>query len=205
MSDNKKFYGIVLSAKNVAEKVSEKASCTADELKNTAIKLKNEAITKQSARKLSIAERKRIEDLKKYSPIFKDDFANGELLSERFIRIVNYDPRLENDVCKGSIGFYEKSNDRKLPTIYTKFITLFNLTFYPQMSESVFIVDPCIPGKYIEIDEYYNYMKQVRVNELTVVAQALGAKSVTIELRNSNKSIFNSSLDAKAKLGTIID
>ena len=48
-------------------------------------------------------------------------------------------------------------------------------------------------------------MKQVRVNELTVVAQALGAKSVSIELRNSTKSLFHSSVDAEAKAGTIAD
>ena len=189
MSENNKLNGILTSVKNAAGQVSGMAANTAEGVKTTALKIKDDAVAKQTERKISLAEKKRLGDLKKYSPIFKEDVANGELLLERFIRIVNYDTRLENEACKDSIGFYEKTDDRKLPTLYTKYVRTMGLTFYPQLSESVFVSDPCIPGKFIEIDEYNNYMKQVRVNELTVVAQALGAKSVSIELRNSTKSL----------------
>lgn len=199
MSENNKLIGILTSVKNVAEKVSEKAASAAEEAKNTAIQLKDNALAKQAERKITAAEKKRQDDFIKFSPIFKDDIAHNELLTERVIRIVNYDPRLEHDVCKGSIGFYEKTDDRKMPTIYSKFVPDLGLSFYPQLSESVFIADPCIAGKYIEIDEYYNYMKQVRVNELTLVAQSLGAKSVTIELKSTltSKSLFSKSAQAK--------
>jgi len=205
MSENNKLSGILASVKNVAEKVSEKAVSAAEEVKSTAIQLKDDAMAKQAERKITAAEKKRQDDLIKLSPIFKDDIANNELLTERVIRIVNYDSRLENDVCKGSIGFYEKTDDRKMPTIYSKFVPDLGLSFYPQLSESVFIADPCIAGKYIEIDEYYNYMKQVRVNELTLVAQSLGAKSVTIELKSTltSKNLFSKS--AQAKAGPILD
>lgn len=205
MSENNKLSGILASVKNVAEKVSEKAVSAAEEVKSTAIQLKDDAIAKQAERKITAAEKKRQDDLIKLSPIFKDDIDNNELLTERVIRIVNYDSRLENDVCKGSIGFYEKTDDRKMPTIYSKFVPDLGLSFYPQLSESVFIADLCIAGKYIEIDEYYSYMKQVRVNELTLVAQSLGAKSVTIELKSTStsKSLFSKS--AQAKAGPILD
>ena len=205
MSENNKLSGILASVKNVAEKVSEKAASAAEEVKNTAIQLKDDAMAKQAERKITAAEKKRQDDLVKLAPIFKDDISNNELLTERVIRIVNYDPRLENDVCKGSIGFFEKTDDRKMPTIYSKFVPDLGLSFYPQLSESVFIADPCIAGKYIEIDEYYNYMKQVRVNELTLVAQSLGAKSVTIELKSTStsKSLFSKSV--QAKVGPVID
>lgn len=202
MSDpNNKINGLFASVKKAAGKVTEKAASTAEEAKSNVAKMKDDAIAKQTERRSSIAEKKKLNDIKKYSPIFKEDVANGELLSERFIRIVNYDSRLENEACKDSIGFYEKTDDRKLPTLYTKYVHTLGLTFYPQMSESVFVADPCVSGKYIEIDEYYNYMKQVRVNELTVVAQALGAKSVVIELRHSTKSIFHASADMKSSVG----
>ena len=127
-------------------------------------------MAKQAERKITAAEKKRQEDLIKLAPIFKEDISNNELLTERVIRVVNYDPWLENDICKGSIGFYAKTDDRKMPTIYSKFVPDLGLSFYPQLNESVFIADPCIAGKYIEIDEYFNYMKQVRVNELTLLA-----------------------------------
>ena len=206
MSDNnKKLNGIFSSVKTAAGKVSEKAASAAEGIKSTAIQLKDDAKAKQAEHKIAVAEKKRQDDLINLAPIFKEDISNNELLNERVIRIVNYDARLENEVCKGSVGFYEKTDDRKMPTLYSKFVPEFGLSFYPQLSESVFIADPCIAGKYIEIDEYFNYMKQVRVNELTLVAQSLGAKSVTIELKSTtnSKSLFSKS--AQAKVGPILD
>ena len=201
MSDNnKKINGIITSVKTAAGKVSEKAASAAEGIKSTAIQLKDDAIAKQAEHKITVAEKKRQNDLINLSPIFKEDISNNELLNERVIRIVNYDARLENEMCKNSVGFYEKTDDRKMPTLYTKFVPELGLSFYPQLSESVFIADPCIAGKYIEIDEYFNYMKQVRVNELTLVAQSLGAKSVTIELKSTtnSKSLFSKAMQAKA-------
>ena len=180
MSENKIISDVLSSVKNAA-----------DGVKSTAIKIKDNAAARQAEIKENIADKKRTEDMKKYSPIFAEDVANGELLSERVIRIVNYDARLENDTCKDSIGFYEKSEDRKMPTFYSKYISMLGLTLRPQQSDSVYISDPCVPGTYIEIDEYYNHMKEVRVNELTVLAQALGAKSVTIKLQNATRSLFH--------------
>lgn len=206
MSDNnKKINGIITSVKTAAGKVSEKAASAAEGIKSTAIQLKDDAMAKQAEHKIAVAEKKRKEDFINLAPIFKEDISNNELLTERVIRIVNYDARLENEVCKGSVGFYEKTDDRKMPTLYSKFVPELGLSFYPQLSESVFIADPCITGKYIEIDEYFNYMKQVRVNELTLVAQSLGAKSVTIELKSTtnSKSLFSKAMQAKA--GPILD
>lgn len=189
MSENKIINDVLSSVKNAA-----------DGVKSTAIKIKDTAAARQAEIKENIADKKRAEDIKKYSPIFADDVANGELLSERVIRIVNYDARLENDTCKDSIGFYEKSEDRKMPTFYSKYVSLLGLTLRPQQSDSVYISDPCVPGTYVEIDEYYSYMKEVRVNELTVLAQALGAKSVTIELQNSTHSLFHKNISANANV-----
>ncbi len=198
MAVNNKIGNILNSVKDIAGKASEKAAVAADEVKSTAIKIKDDATAKQTEIKASLADKKREEDIKKYSPIFKEDVENGEILSERVIRIVNYDARLENETCKESIGFYEKSEDRKMPTIYSKYVSSLGLTLRPRQSDSVYISDPCVPGTYIEIDEYYNYMKEVRVNELTVLAQALGAKSVSIKLQNSTHSLFHKGISANA-------
>lgn len=203
--NNQKLNGIISSVKTAAGKVSEKASLAAEGIKSTAIQMKEDAIAKQVEHKITVAEKKRQEDYINLAPIFKENISNNELLTERVIRIVNYDTRLENEVCKDSVGFYEKTDDRKMPTLYSKFVPELGLSFYPQLSESVFISDPCVAGKYIEIDEYFNYMKQVRVNELTLVAQSLGAKSVTIELKSTtnSKSMFSKAMQAKA--GAILD
>lgn len=145
-------------------------------------------------------------DKKKLNPLFENDLFTANLLDERIIRVVNYDSRQENEVCKGSVGFWEVTKSRKVPTIYSRFIDRLNLDFYPKLSDSIFISDPCIKGKYIEIDEYYNYMKQVRVNELTVIAQALGAKHVDISLSLSYDNFDASSLEAHmSSFSKIID
>ncbi len=203
MVDNEKSKSMLDSFKEVANKVAEKSTLAVNDAKSSAIQIKDDAKKKHLAIKERVEERVRLEDIKKYNPIFKEDVENGELLDERVIRIVNYDARLENKTCKDSIGYYEKSKDRKLPTIYSKYMSMLGFSFYPQKSESVFIRDPKIAGKYIEIDEYYNYMKQVRVNELTVLAQALGAKSVNIELKSASKSFFKQKLNASANSGKV--
>jgi len=114
MAEEKRIAEIVNTVKKVSEKVSEKAVDVAEDMKNVAEKAKANAI-----------EKKRLDDLKKYSPIFREDISNGELLDERIIRIVNYDSRLENETCKDSIGFYEVSGDRRIPTFYSKKVSEF--------------------------------------------------------------------------------
>ena len=188
MDNGKKDNGLLKSIKAVANKVSEKAVNAVESIKIATVQWKEDSATKQALRKENIAEKKRQDDLVKLAPIFIDDINRNNIFEKRVIRIVNYDSRLENEVCKDSVGFYEKSDGKKIPTLYFKYAQQTGLSFYPKLSESVFVADPYERNKYIEIDEYYNYMKQVRVNELTLLAQALGAKSVTIELKSSNSS-----------------
>ena len=172
--------------------------------KDNVIRLKDNA--SQKITKIVDENRKNKEekDFKKLHPLFENEISASSLQKERIIRVVNYDSRLENKVCKGSIGFFEMTKSRKVPTIYSQFIDRFNFNFYPKLSDSVFISDPCVEGKFIEVDEYYNYMKQVRVNELTVIAQALGAKHVEIALSvssdTSSASSIKANLSARSKI-----
>lgn len=205
MSENNRMNKFLGTMKSAADKVSKKTAVATEEIKNKATQFKSEIATKQAENKVIAMEKKKADDFKKFAPIFERDISEDELLTERVIRIVNYDARLENEVCKNSVGFYEISADRKMPTFYTKFAQKLGLTFYPQLSESVFIADPCIAGKYIEIDEYYNYMKQARVNELTIVAQALNAKSISIKLKATEKSKSKTSIAANANIASLVN
>ena len=137
----------------------------------------------------------------KFLPIYESNADPETLRQERVIRVVNYDSRLDKELFKDSVGFYEKTPNRKIPTFYSNYIKKLGLSFYPGLSESVFIADPCIEGKYIEIDDYFNYMKQVRVNELTVIAQSLGAKHVDIRLITKDKKSVLTKIGAIAGVG----
>lgn len=189
------------SVKSVASKVAEKTASTAEGMKSTAVQLKDDALAKQAENKVLAAERKKQNDFDRLCPIFDSDLTPDSFQFERIIRVANYDARLENEVCEGSVGFYEKTATRRIPTIYSRFIGKLGFVFYPHLSESVFIADPCISGKYIEIDEYFNYMKQVRVNELTLIAQSLGAKHVDIRLKTAQKSSSNSNMGLSLSAG----
>lgn len=173
MGEEKK-ESIFSKMKNAAKTVTEKATVAVKGVRN------------------SLAEKKKAEDYEKYAPLFAENAEDIELIENaRVIRIVEYDSRLENHVCAGSIGFVCKTNDRIIPTLYKKYIEQFHFEFYPKFCESVFVTDPCIKGKFIQIEEYFNYMKQVRVNELTLLAQSLGARRVTIRLVAFNSLACN--------------
>ena len=132
--------------------------------------------------------------LEKLMPMPESDLSPEVFRHERLIRVVNYDSKRDGELFAGSVGFYEKTPDRRIPTIYTKNVEKLGLTFFPHLSESVFLADPRIEGRYIEIDEYYNYMKQVRVNELTLIAQSLGAKHVKIRLQTKSRKSISSKI-----------
>ena len=77
-------------------------------------------------------------------PIFASDISDNLLRHERVIRVVNYDKRLNREDCKNSIGFYQFTPGRRIPTFYTNCVESLGLSFYPHLSESVFIADPAI-------------------------------------------------------------
>ena len=144
--------------------------------------IKDKIVVSNEKRKVEQESKKKEDDFKKLMPIFKEDLSDDFLSTERVIRFVNYDSRLNNESYKDSIGFYTISKDRRLLSLYSRYRSLFPIEFYPSFSEGVFVVDPIFPNKYIEINAYYDYMKEMRVNELTSIAQCLGAKSVSIKL-----------------------
>ena len=160
-----------------------------DSLKNAAITFSGKASdVKDNVSNYFVQKR-----LEKYVPISETDLVPDRFRNERILRVANYDSRVDKIQLTDSVGFYEKTSDRRIPTIFSNYIHSLGYTFLPYLSDSVFIADPFIEGKFIEIDEYYNYMKQVRINELTVLAQALGACHVDIRLKTNNKKISSSS------------
>ena len=185
--------------KSIAKKLSEKAVGVTGSIKNTFNQKKDEFIAKREEKKAADLEKIRQEKRMTITPLFSD-----EVKDKRWIRIVDHDVRLDEEWYsdyEGNVGFSELTQGGKVPTLYTRFVDRFGFVFLPYLSESVFIKDPCVPDKYIEIDEYFNYMKQVRVNELTLIAQSLGAKHVEIRLCTDNTESLSSHMDGNASVG----
>ena len=120
--------------------------------------------------------RKRME-IKFLQPIFPDTLDQAEFFMSKFIRVVERDKKyIESEVCQGSIGFISDKVGLRVVNIFKDSLDIFGLTFYPDNDCEFYYVNPTDRDNYISLDEYFNYLKIVRINELQRVAQDLGAK-----------------------------
>lgn len=131
-------------------------------------------------------------DKKRLCPIYREDISASDFVLPTLVHVVDYDKRKENRACEGAVGFLT-GKDIKILNIYREYIDLLGITFCPILEETVYYVDPCFSNIYIKLDEYFAYLKKVRVDELTAVAQDLGAKHVEIVLKGNQKSSQNQS------------
>ena len=127
-------------------------------------------------------------DKKQLCPFYEENLNDENFSLPAMVRLVTYDKRRDNKACEGAIGFETNSKEMRMLNIYTEFASMLGIRFYPLAKDSVYYVDPCYPDLYISLDDYFSYLKKVRVDELQAVAQDLGAKHVSINLREQRKS-----------------
>lgn len=128
------------------------------------------------------------QELKKMKPVFRDD-----LLADRFsmpprIRIVDYDRRKESGVCANAIGFEDCIGNTKILTFYSEILAELPIRFYPNAVAGVYSVCPQDSGLYINLTEYFTYLKNERLVELRDIARSLGAKHFRVVMKESNSS-----------------
>lgn len=164
---------------------------------------KNAAITVAENIKDSTEQFSKNQDLKKFEndkkrlcPVYKEDLLAEDFILPTLINIVEYDKRMENKACEGAVGFLT-GKDVKILNIYKEFINLLGVNFYPMMEETVYHIDPCVDKLYIKLDEYFAYLKKMRVDELTTVAQCLGAKHVEIILKSKSSNTSTANMSGK--------
>ena len=153
-----------------------------------------------SAMKESTEERGRIAERKALCPIFADDLDSADFALTKLIRITDIDKkRAESEVCRDSIGYVSAQKDLRIVNIYRKSAEMFGLSFYPDMDREIYYVDPTDRNSYIALEEYFNYLKLVRVGELQKTAQDLGAKYFKVTLKENNMSHSKKETKAKEK------
>jgi len=122
-------------------------------------------------------EKARLLELKALQPIFPHSLDDVQFLMPKFIRVTERDKKhAESEVCQGSIGYGSDTKDLHVVNIFRDSIEMFGLTFYPDSSSEFYYADPGERGCYIALDDYFNYLKIARMNELKKIAQDLGAK-----------------------------
>lgn len=148
-------------------------------------------------------EMKRQWDLKRLKPIFSEDL-NGMQYS-RLVRIVERDKKFDIEVCRGSIGYWATCKGERWVNIFKDSVNKFGLNFYPYEDVNFYYVDPTNKDNYIVLDEYFDRLKQARVNELQKIAQDLGAKKFRVTYMREKSSLikkkWNGKADGKAKDG----
>ena len=139
-------------------------------------------------------------ELRSLQPIFLDTLEQTEFLLSKFIRVTERDKKYaESDVCQGSIGFLSNKGGIRVVNIFKDSLNAFGLQFYPDAECEFYYVNPTDKNTYIALDEYFSYLKTVRVNELQRVAQDLGAKHFRVIYKEERISFSETKAKAQAK------
>lgn len=148
----------------------------------------------------STEEKRKRMDLKALQPIFPDTLDQAEFLMSKLIRVVDRDKKhAESDVCQGSIGFLSDKGGLRVVNIFKDSLDSFGLSLYPDMDCEFYYVNPADRDNYISLDEYFSYLKMVRINELQRVAQDLGAKHFKVTYKEERISFSEVKGKAQAK------
>jgi len=144
---------------------------------------------------------------KNLRPVFPADL-NASTISSApnpsMVRIVERDKkRSEKEVCKGEAGYLTKVKGMEILNIYEDCARHIGIQFYPNISKTIYYIDPFQPNYYVSLDEYFVYLKNARVSELAMIAKDLGAKKVIISLKEHKKTFVANDVkvDAKVKKG----
>lgn len=136
-------------------------------------------------------------ELKALQPIFIGTLDDADFMMTKLIRICDVDKKhSESELCAGSIGYFTDTKGLRVVNIYRDKLELFGIKLFPDTGYEFYYIDPSDRDKYIALDEYFSYLKVVRVNELQMLAQQLGAKHFKVTFKEE-KMTFSSKNNKK--------
>lgn len=156
---------------------------TARNITNSSKKVINNINTKANALELAAKDKNYQNRLKKYNPLFIDEFESDNFFTPNLIRIVDDAVRKGIDVCEGSIGWLSNEKGVEIFHLYDEAILLSNINFVPApLVDAVYLVDPLNKNIFINSEDFYSYIQQSKIAELQHIAFSLGAKYYKVEL-----------------------
>lgn len=187
------------TAKGLIDKSKEKVISIADrdddgKITSTDVSVVKDAISdavKEGAVafKAGVDDTRKQMELKLLKPIFKDTLESADFYMPKLIRIVDRDKKYsDSDVCQGSIGYVSDKGGLRIVNVFNDSLADFGMTFYPDPDCEFYYINPTDRDNYIALDEYFSYMKKVRINELQRVAQELGAKHFKVTYKEERTS-----------------
>ena len=133
-------------------------------------------------------EAKKDYELRRFKPITREQLPLYTRTMPEMIRIVDWDKRTEEEVCKNAVAFNDGTKELRVISVLAKNAELMDASFYPDVQEGIYYRDPSNPYSYINLNDYFDYMKKAKVHELNQIAQALGAKHIRITLKAEKKT-----------------
>lgn len=125
--------------------------------------------------------------LKRYNPIFPEQFSSNSFNIPNIIVIVDDAKRRGIDVCEGAIGWLSNDKGVEILHLYDEAVVFSGIQFVPTAScDSVYYVDSFDRNRFIRIDCIFNKAHEERLAELKHIAHSLGAKRCSIEISESN-------------------
>lgn len=191
---------VIETVKETSVAVAEKASDIGGEVKE----FTDDALEKikESSDKLSkqLYEAKLEADKKRLMPIFREDLECANFIYPAMIRVVEYDKQhMENEACQGSVGFIDVVSGAKVLNIYKANIDCLKIQLHPNIVETIYYLSPRTTNFYVDLDDYFNYQKKQRINELNQIAYSLGAKYFKVTVMEEKKTFIKKDMKASAK------
>ena len=130
--------------------------------------------------------------LKKYNPLFPEQYQAASFTRPNIIVIVDDAVRKGIDVCEGAIGWLGKENGSEVLYLYDEAITFSGVQFIPAATcDAVYYVDNFDRNRFIRTDAIFGKALEEKMAELEHIAYCIGAKRCTIDIcetTSDNKS-----------------
>ena len=125
--------------------------------------------------------------IKKYNPLFPEQYKNESFNLPNIIMIVDDAVRRGIDVCEGAIGWLSKESGVEVLCLYDEAVEFSGVQFVPAVTcDAVYYVDGFNRNRFIRTDCIFSKAHEERMAELKHVAYCLGAKRCTIEISESS-------------------
>ena len=128
--------------------------------------------------------------LKKYNPVFPEEYQSKSFHIPNMIMIVDDAVRRGIDVCEGAIGWRETTKaGMEILYLYDEAVPQSGLRFIPVAScDAVYYMDSFDHGRFIRVDCIFGKAHEEKLAELKHIAYCLGAKRCSVELCDTSIS-----------------
>lgn len=198
MAEKKKFNEWIKDtaqdAKKVLENAGEKVSVEAKKISEEAVEKLNDlkGEVKDLQHDLTIKNEK-----KKYCPVTLEEYHSEEFIMPKMVRILEKDPHEGLESCAGAIAYTPLVANKNLFQIIKKNCKDTGLKFYPNKDQIIYYRNPYEDNLYLNLEDYFDYIKKKRVNELEMIANKLGAKHIKITIKEEKKTLVSASAGKK--------